>query len=332
MKRIQRLTLIGSAKGGVGKTVVAAAMVDGLALAGHDNVVIVDADLRVQGKRGDNATTLRGLYPGRRVREFNIAPAVRDVVAKGTVVLKHWEPVNNWLAEGRDVIIDMGANVDDDFMDWAEMSGVANFWADDGVVVRFVAVTTADQSALGKAAEALTRVTRIFGGAEKGRFEPTLVLNEVADTFERVADSGAMAAIDRIGGVTQIMIPKNISEIWTAAGVLKLSPQRVLEGGYQQFLNVGIEGLERTEAFRGNFYYLEWFRSVVERFGAVGMIPDWQVAVAAITARMNTEPQRTEPALPQGWDEVQQPNIREHVDEQVFGRRPEKMVESAAAE
>jgi hypothetical protein len=200
---LKAATIIGSDKGGVGKSLLANLLVQAHDVARADvpdapriNVVEVDHQRRLSGLLGEERISVS-------------LPATASIAESAA---------NRWHNESRfnscysvwssgDSITDLGANTTTSLMDWARHNSVRDFAREDGVAFRFVAVATPDDLAIRSAQAALRDARDALGG------ELFLVLNDTAGgeqgylPYENGRDLPALLDDARGWGAKVIRIP-----------------------------------------------------------------------------------------------------------------------------
>jgi hypothetical protein len=199
---LRACTIIGSDKGGVGKS-----LISNLVIQAHDiaraeipdaprlNVVEVDHQRRLTGLLGEDRIAL----------SLPATPSISDNANRWHHESRFNGAYSIW-ASG-DSVTDLGANTTTGLMDWARHNSVRDFARDDGVAFRFVAVATPDDLAIRSAQAALREAREVLGG------ELFLVLNDTNGgeqgyvPYESGPDLPSLLADAREWGATVIRIP-----------------------------------------------------------------------------------------------------------------------------
>lgn len=200
---LRACTIIGSDKGGVGKS-----LLSNLLIQAHDIARSDAPDVpRIQVVEVDHQRRLSGLLGEERI---SVSLPASASIAESSA--------NRWLNESRynsaysvwasgDSITDLGANTTTSLMDWARHNTVREFAREDGVAFRFVAVATPDDLAIRSAHAALRDARDALGG------ELFLVLNDTAGgeqgylPYENGRDLPALLDDARAWGVKVIRLP-----------------------------------------------------------------------------------------------------------------------------
>lgn len=237
----KRLIVVANGKGGVGKTTTALLLADLLDMAEAD-VILMEIDTR---KR------LSG-YLGEAVNSLEI-PSHRDIRGNRDALIQTYDPVLDALEESDTVLLDIGANEDQLFFEWARLGYLADQLAELGATAEFVVVTVDEPLSIEGAEYVLREAGESVPGC--GR---TLVLNERDGARFRALDT----AVLQKQGVRVVRMPAGPSEIWedlqTAklrfAPVLAMEPRELRE----KF------GHSRARATRARGELAVWFGAMRE--------------------------------------------------------------------
>ena len=159
-------TLIGSDKGGVGKSLVAQIIVTAFDSAFEKSQQAKVTDERVSQRlkviEVDNQRRLSTLLGDRVDLALDAAPRIedqaRDPGAGENFLNKVYDA---WLSGPS--LTDLGANVTTTLLDWAKHLEIADYAREDGIAFRLVTVLTPDDQALKSAFEALKRARSSLG-------------------------------------------------------------------------------------------------------------------------------------------------------------------------
>jgi hypothetical protein len=171
-------TLIGSNKGGVGKSLLAQ-----LVIAAYDTAHEMSSSLDISDTRTDyplkvieidNQRRLNAVLGPRVDLSMGAAPSMEDIARDRNANMTHFDRVYDEIGASPS-IIDLGANVTSAFFSWARHFNIKDYAAQDGIRFRFVAVATPDTQALSAAISAL-REARLALGDNTELF---LALNDV---------------------------------------------------------------------------------------------------------------------------------------------------------
>lgn len=211
-------TIIGSDKGGVGKSLVAQLLT--LIFRGSNvdlRVVEIDNQRKLTGVLGED--------------EVNLSLAAMPQFERGSRDRHHFEsfynPVYTEWSKGFS-LTDLGANVTTSLLDWFKYCDIGELAVEDGIRFRFVACATPDEQAIQSAMEAAENAYKTFGSLG----ETFVVLNDSAGNlgFDPYENSEAMKKLRRheeAGHVKVIRLPFCDSLLFEFGRAEKLSPIQI---------------------------------------------------------------------------------------------------------
>jgi len=158
-------TIIGSDKGGIGKSMVALIMTLVFDKAGVPLTVIeVDNQRKLTSALGSDRVDL----------SLSAAPELRDVAGNRHAAESFYNGIYmKWLAGNS--VTDLGANVTTPLMEWFKRCDIGELAAEDGIRFRFVSCASPDEQAIRSACVALDVATGALGPTA----EYFLVLNDM---------------------------------------------------------------------------------------------------------------------------------------------------------
>lgn len=190
-------TLIGSDKGGVGKSLIAQLIVMAYD-KGNTPLTVIEID---------NQRKLTSTLKNRVNLSLDAGPSIaaisKDRLAGESFFNRVYE---SWA--GGDSLTDLGANVTTTLMEWARVNDAAALAEEDDVLYRFVAVTTPDDQAIRSASVALETARRSLGADA----ELYVILNDNSQgsgftPYENTQDWRHLMSLQRTLGVTLINVP-----------------------------------------------------------------------------------------------------------------------------
>jgi hypothetical protein len=188
-------TIVGSDKGGVGKSLISSLLIEAYDQARRPlSVVEVDH----QGK-------LRNTMGNRVDLSLRASAELGDVTRDRTSAERFYNPVYD-IWERHDSLTDLGANVTTFLFDWMKQCHIRELAVEDGIHFRFVAVTTPDDQALCSAFNAIsTAVEALESDAEQ-----FLVLNEIAQGsgFTHYENHQVFRELQQLGSSVNLKIVK----------------------------------------------------------------------------------------------------------------------------
>lgn len=235
------VVIVANARGGVGKSTVAMAIIETMVARGlTPGIIEIETTRRLEA------------YYGNVVR--NIAPvSLQESVDDAQRALAAFDVVTDLALPG-DVVIDIGANEIGPFAEWAGMSCFAEDVIARGHRLALVAVTTKERESVAGALDTLYGKHAAFPVAE--RF---LVCNELLGAgVDREYDLGPLIK----DGIQLIPMPRCTSPMWQV--VEGKTPLRL-----SQALNLSREDLERhygmSRAMTGRALttYARWYEAVI---------------------------------------------------------------------
>lgn len=245
-------TLIGSDKGGVGKSLLAQIMANAHDRAGVPlKVVEIDHQRKLTSVLGDRVDLSLGAHPG-------LADLERDRAAAGRFFDAAYD-----IWSSHDSVTDLGANVTTTLFDWMKHRDVAELAVQDGLTFRFVAVATPDDQALRSAVEGLERSKSVLGN----NVSLMLVLNDAAGVagfapYEKTAEWKAIDSIRERHGLNVIHLPRCESSILDWGRAWKLTIIQLVEA-HDQIDRIAAEaGFSRLERRHQVKLFIEWVSAI----------------------------------------------------------------------
>ena len=286
MSQLKLATLVGSDKGGVGKSLLSQ-----IVIAAYDTAYEDAERLRVDTERLsrplavieiDNQRRLGVLYKDRvnlgLDASLDIAALLRDKTISETYFNKIYD---QWM--GGDSLTDLGANVTSPIFDWARHNDVANFAHGDGIRFRFVSVTTPDDQALRSAFLAL-REARIALGKDTELF---LALNDTVGAtgyryYEATESWKRIQHIADQGGVRVLLIPycnSTLLEIGRARGY---TIKDLLQDGHAIMTEAAVQQkIDRLSVHVHVKRFLDWASQVEKEMAPLFVRPKMTSQAAA---------------------------------------------------
>lgn len=249
-------TLIGSDKGGVGKSLIASLLVDAYDQARRPLSVV---EIDHQGK-------LRSALGSRVNLSLGASADLGEIAKDRKHAERFYNPVfERWLHS--DSLTDLGANVTTQLFNWMKQCHIGELAAEDGIRFRFVAVATPDDQALRSAYSALSGAVSQLGkdmaGKDSGA-EFYLVLNAFSsgrgfDLFENHPIFRSFAQARDSFGLNILYFPHCDSELMEYGRSRSLSPLAVLKNRERLVEEMNLGRVEsRTEQKR----FLAWMMDV----------------------------------------------------------------------
>lgn len=159
-------TIVGSDKGGVGKSLISSLLIEAYDQARRPLSVV---EIDHQGK-------LRNTMGNRVDLALRASAELVDVTRDRNFAERFYNPVYDVWAQ-QDSLTDLGANVTTFLFDWMKQCDIQGLAAEDQIHFRFVAVTTPDDQALRSAFNAISTAVEALADSDAEQF---LVLNEIA--------------------------------------------------------------------------------------------------------------------------------------------------------
>lgn len=187
-------TIIGSDKGGVGKSLVAQLLT--LIFRGSDiplRVIEVDNQRKLSGVLGEG--------------EVDFSLAAMPEFERGSRDRHHFEsfynPVYTEWSKGVS-LTDLGANVTTSLLDWFSHCDIGELAVEDGIKFRFVACASPDEQAIKSALEAVESAHKAFGGLA----EFYVVLNDTSGNlgFTPYASNEAMQDLAKAEAENKVQV------------------------------------------------------------------------------------------------------------------------------
>ncbi|MGY3581858.1 hypothetical protein ACVIGB_000071 [Bradyrhizobium sp. USDA 4341] len=241
-------TVIGSDKGGIGKSLLASLLADAYD-QGRRPLSVVEID-----HQGKLRTSM-----GQRVNLSLGASADLGEIAKDRKYAERfYNPVFNCWRNG-DSLTDLGANVTTQLFNWMQQCHIGELAAMDGIRFRFVAVTTPDDQALRSAYSALSNAVRQLGPET----EYYLVLNAFSSNrgFDLLEHHPVFKDLGNIKQLKFLFIPNCDSDLMEYGRARALSPLAVYRERERLIEEMG---LGRVEAHTEQKRFVSWMMEVQE--------------------------------------------------------------------
>lgn len=212
-------TIIGSDKGGVGKSMISLVM----------TLVFDNARFPLRVIEIDNQRKLSSVLGSDRIDlSLAAAPDLLEVSRSRHAAESFYNPVYMEWAKG-DSVTDLGANVTTSLMAWFRQCEIGELAAEDLIDFRFVACASPDEQAIKSAVTAIKEARETLGQAA----EFYVVLNDLAGAsgFTPYEDNPAyreLRALERDNAVTVLEIPYCDSILLEHGKAMQLNPLQVV--------------------------------------------------------------------------------------------------------
>ncbi len=247
------VTLIGSDKGGVGKSEVSLI----IALA-HDKI---RKPLKVT--EIDHQAKLRTVLGDRVDLSLRTGATFGEMSKNRHAAMAYFSPIYEVWRQN-DTLVDLGANVSSALFDWMRESDMITIIEQDGIGFRFVAVTTPDDQALKSATSSLEMAHSVLGPAASY----FLVLNDTVGEhgfapYKHTETWNRLEELGRSISYTKIEMPYCSSRLFEYGKAQRLSPLSVLDRA-EEIAN--IIGLDRLESHLHRKRLVDWLFNVQGAF------------------------------------------------------------------
>ncbi|TPG52480.1 hypothetical protein EAH89_18110 [Roseomonas nepalensis] len=247
--------IFGSDKGGVGKTLAAqVAITRLLTITGRLPVIIeVEAEAR-----------LGAIYGTKAVRSFILgANTMEELERNPRLIYAMWNDLGELLLEneGRDVVLDLGANLTRSLMVWLDEFG-ADGPLGTGERVRFYALTTGETASLTSASNALGYAAHSLPASTR-----TLLLNERDEAlFPLAPDAPAVRSLLKTHGANAACFPRCMSP-----ALAQVVDQRMrLDDALAQPVDFWAgKGMKRMDAILAVRRLTSWGEAAMSVFGSL---------------------------------------------------------------
>lgn len=166
MSELKPCTLIGSDKGGVGKSLVAQLVVTAYDAAYDDAMSHKSVDERVVQRlkvvEVDNQRRLSATLGSRVDLAMDAGPQIDDFARDPSIGENYYNRIYDAWNSGPS-LTDFGANVTTSILNWARHFRISEMAAEDGVFFRFVSVVSPDDQALRSAFQAMKEARQALG-------------------------------------------------------------------------------------------------------------------------------------------------------------------------
>lgn len=257
--------LVGNRTGGQGKTLLTQLI--------HYGHLSLDIPLRVFSadteSSGEGKSKLGQLVAD--VRELGIGASLLDIEGDGEAAIDHWDAVGIVLGEGRSVI-DVGANVLPQILEWGERRKVGRMFRGESPVVLVIPVTSQRQSVV----DAYDIVRRAIELQRRGglAFERIIIVyNEVWGKFDGLSEDREFRRLKFFDDVSveSVTIERCISPVWRQAETGFISIADLVEmgpAGYSE--KFGFNKFKANGAFVS---FADWLRTQIGSLRRAGLVP-----------------------------------------------------------
>ncbi|MFC6047895.1 hypothetical protein ACFPYM_08615, partial [Methylobacterium hispanicum] len=260
-------TLIGSNKGGIGKSFIATLYISAhgqvrqsMQKVGEqmDPLVVIEID---------NEAKLHATMKERVNFSLRAAPDLSSISRDRRAMERYFNPVFQWWCVG-DSLTDLGANVTTPVLDWMRTTAVPELAAERNIHFRFLAVAIPDAQSLRSARQAVETVMDTLGN----RVTPVLVFNDMwgidhASGFTPYQDNPDLLELEtyrREGRMLRVDVPFCDSQLMEYGRAHNLSVLDVWQREAHIARELGLDDLsQRTEKHR----LLKWLCEVQHGFG-----------------------------------------------------------------
>lgn len=242
-----------NSKGGVGKTTLSVAVVDLMEISGRIPYLLeIDTRKRLSSFMGEGV-----------VRSFNGGPPISEIRKNPNLVLGHYDPIVESMENG-DTLLDLGANEDPAFLEYARLSRLDEDLVSMGIRVVVLVPTVAENESVRGAIEGLASIQRAVPSAKR-----VLVLNERdGDNFDNYISKSERSSL-LSDDIQIVAMPRIISEGWEA---FQRERCRFVEIIGMEVDNIQHKfGFSRPMAKRARGDIAAWFEGV--RRGMMGVLP-----------------------------------------------------------
>lgn len=157
-------TIIGSNKGGVGKSLIAL----------MQTMIYDNAEVPLRLIEIDYERKLSSILGDRVDQPIDVAVKLDDTARDRFAAVDHYNKAYERMAEA-DSLIDLGANVTTSFFDWYKHNNIGHLAAEDDIGFRFIACAAPDEQALASALSAVAIAREALGETA----EYFVVLNDI---------------------------------------------------------------------------------------------------------------------------------------------------------
>lgn len=261
-----KLIVVGTgAVGGVGKSTLVQFLAEMHRRAGSELVVLLADD---KGRDAGGSVDMADVLPGHKVVWLGAGPDAEAIQADPDALNAHWDQLDAVLAK-HSVLVDLGANVMQRLVQFAEASYSAKRWAKKGVTVEVWVPFNNDQTNIDAAVEAMRLASTAFGAGSL-----VAVKNERDGAFSAWDGSANEAAIKALSkrGARVVTLPKCLAPLtgMEAARNARLSWFRVAEEDEETLAKK--LGLSEGVAARLKFAVEGWIDAAYEAFK--GLVPE----------------------------------------------------------
>lgn len=245
-------TIIGSNKGGVGKTMISL-LLSLLFRRAQYPLTIIEID---------NEKKLSAMLPeGEKVISINATQDIEQIAEDRFAAETHFNRVYDAWGKG-DSLTDLGANMTTALLNWFKYCEIGELAAEDSINFRFVACASPDDQALQSAVEAISLARKTIGNSG----EYFVVLNQTSDgngfkPYENNPSYLALKKYEAEGLIQIIDLPYCSSVLNEYGRAMKFNPVQIIE-----HLDAVIEkaGLDKVSSRVHQKKLMKWMESAAE--------------------------------------------------------------------
>lgn len=259
-------TLIGSNKGGIGKSFIATLYISAHGALRQNRLKAGDQMDPLVVIEIDNEAKLHATMKERVNFSLRAAPDLSAISRDRRAMERYFNPVFQWWCVG-DSLTDLGANVTTPIFDWMRTTAVPELAAERNIHFRFLAVAIPDAQSLKSARQAVEMVVDTLGS----QVTPVLVFNDMwgidyTSGFAPYQDNPDLLELEnyrREGRLMRVDVPFCDSQLMEYGRAHNLSVLDVWQREAQIARELGLDDLsQRTEKRR----LMEWLVEVQKDF------------------------------------------------------------------
>lgn len=218
-------TIIGSDKGGVGKSMISTIL----------TLIFDKSGIPLSVFEVDNQKKLSSVFPNRVNRSFPVAPSITDITKNKYAAESFFNPLYMEWRKGRS-LTDLGANVTSYILEWMKQCEINEIAKEDGIKFKFSVCASPDEQAIKSALNGIEQAKEILGyNADYYVIFNDTVGNtgflpyERLDSFKKIISLSQTKVNDKINELNIINVPYCDSILLEYGKSMSLNPIEIVD-------------------------------------------------------------------------------------------------------
>jgi len=263
-----KLKIVGTERGGDGKSTLAVVLAGMEEAAGHA-ITIIDGDDAGRLDAAGVVSRLGQVLKNQEVVWIGAGPDAAAVEANSDALSAHWDKVGK-IAAARDCILDLGANTVQKLIEYAGVMNIGARWAKRGIEIECWIPFSCEDESFSKGVKTVRRLHETIPGAKI-----IAVKNGVdGELWKGKPEDKELTALEK-AGVVVVSMPKCGAPpaMWDAIKAAKLSPFEVVAMDEVDLAKIlGLSKDDTDPAERARVKVEQWLAALYKSFK--GLVPE----------------------------------------------------------